>query len=101
RTTAETWEALKRTEASSLYDAARFRAVLAGVIRARSQSDGDAKDAAAEAERAMSWLQRAAAAGLNDVHRMNEDGDLNALRDRDDFKALINEIRGPNVPQSN
>jgi len=92
--TAKMWEELKRSDAGSLYNAACFRAVTAGVIRAGNQSEDAAKKAAAEAERAMDWLKQAVVAGFNDVAHMKQDTDLEALRDRDDFRKLLEELEG-------
>ena len=36
----------------------------------------------------MVWLQQAVAAGYSDVTHMRKDSDLDALRDRDDFKLV-------------
>jgi tetratricopeptide (TPR) repeat protein len=87
RATAEMWEALDRTDAASLYNAACFRAVTAAVLRAASPDA--AKDATAEADRAMAWLTKAVAAGYKDAAHMAKDKDLDALRDRPDFRALL------------
>jgi len=92
RATAEMWEGLERSDAESLYNAACWRAVTAAVIRAGDESENAAKDAAAEANRAMDWLKRAVAAGFNDAAHMEQDTDLEALRTRDDFKQLIAEL---------
>jgi hypothetical protein len=42
-----------------------------------------------EADRAMEWLRKAAAAGYKNVEHMLKDNDLDALRDREDFKELL------------
>src|SRR5262249_38938961 len=49
RQTAEMWEQLKRTDADSLYRAARMRAVTAAVLRAADASPANAQQADAEA----------------------------------------------------
>jgi hypothetical protein len=79
-------ERLARTDAGSLYSAACFRAVTAGLFKDRS---GDAK---AEADRAIAWLKQAVAAGFKDRTRMEKDSDLDVLRARDDFKALLDSL---------
>jgi hypothetical protein len=91
RATAEMWEALNRTDADSLHTAARYRAVTAKVIRATDPSAEAARDAGAEADRAMAWLTKAVAARPKDVAHMAKDQDLDALRDRADFRALLAE----------
>jgi tetratricopeptide (TPR) repeat protein len=92
RQTAEMWEQLKRTDAGSLYGAARLRAVTAAVLRANDKSEKAAKEAAAEADRAMAWLKQAVAAGHKDAAPMKQDKDLDALRDRPDFKKLLADL---------
>jgi hypothetical protein len=39
----------------------------------------------------MAWLQQAIAAGYNNVTLMKKDSDLDALRDRADFRKLLAE----------
>lgn len=88
RTTAEMWEQLGRTDVDSLYTAARTRAVAAAVIRATDKSAEGAKQADLEAERAMDWLRRAAAAGYKNIDSLKNSKDLDTLRTRDDFQRL-------------
>jgi serine/threonine protein kinase/tetratricopeptide (TPR) repeat protein len=90
RATAEMWEKLNRADADRLYTAARFRAVTAAVIRGTDlKSVLRTKDAEPEADRAMAWLTQAVAAGYKNAAHMKEDKDLDALRDRVDFKKLV------------
>ena len=89
RATTEMWEKLKRTDAASLYIAAWMRAVTAAVIRADDNSVDSEKVAAVEADRAMVWLEKAVAAGFRNAALMKGDQDLDALRDRDDFKKIL------------
>jgi len=87
RQTAEMWERLERKDAGSLYSAACFRAVTAGVLPAGAQSP--------DADQAMGWLAKAVAAGYNTpryLARMTRDHDLDALRDRADFRRLLAEL---------
>ncbi|MFO0841682.1 MAG: tetratricopeptide repeat protein [Gemmataceae bacterium] len=81
RQSVEMFEKLGRADAPRLYDAACYRAVLAGM------RSGDA--AKAEADRAMAWLTRAVAAGYKDRAHMEKDSDLDALRSREDFRKLL------------
>jgi hypothetical protein len=46
----------------------------------------------------MSALRRAVAAGFDDVGHMNRDPDLNPLRSRRDFQALMMELAFPADP---
>jgi serine/threonine protein kinase/tetratricopeptide (TPR) repeat protein len=93
RATADMWDKLKRTDAASLYAAACFRAVTAAVIRGR-KSDSAAKEASAETDQAMAYLKQAVAAGYKDAVHMKQDKDLEALRNRDDFKKLVADLEG-------
>ena len=92
RTTAELWEKLHRTDARSLYCAACYRAVTAKVIRDTDQSPVAAEQAGAEADRAMAWLQQAVAAGYKKVALLKTDTDLDALRERTDFRKLVSTL---------
>jgi len=79
---AEGWEKLKRTDALSLYDSACYRAVTARLLK-------DESEAKIEADKAMEWLKKAVAAGWNNRAHTETDSDLDALRGRADFKALV------------
>jgi tetratricopeptide (TPR) repeat protein len=92
RQTAAMWEKLNRTDADSLYIAACVRAVTAAVLGAADPSPAGAKQADAEADRAMAWLKQAVAAGYKDLANMQKDKDLDALRQREDFKKLMAEL---------
>jgi tetratricopeptide (TPR) repeat protein len=89
RQTAEMWEGLKRTDAASLYNAARLRAVTAAVFRATDKSPAGGKQADAEADRAMAWLKKAIAAGYRKAGHMKQDRTLDALRDRADYREVV------------
>jgi hypothetical protein len=93
RRTAEMWEGLKQTDADDLYNAACFRAVTAAVLRAADQSSEGGRQADAEADRAMAWLRQAVAAGYNNAANMQQDQDLDALRDRPDFTKLLTKVQ--------
>jgi hypothetical protein len=88
RQTAEIWERLNRTDADSLYMAACMRAVTAAVIGQAPSTDAT-RLAAADADRAMTWLRKAVAAGYRDVPHMLKDPDLAAVRRRADFADLL------------
>jgi serine/threonine protein kinase/tetratricopeptide (TPR) repeat protein len=89
RQTAEMWEKLERTDADSLYKAARMRAVTAAVMRAAGTSPEGSRQADAEADRAMAWLKQAVVDGYRNGLRLKQDRDLEALRDRSDFAQLM------------
>jgi tetratricopeptide (TPR) repeat protein len=88
RATAERWEQRKRSDAESLYLAACWRAVTAAV-QAQTPGADAAKQAAADADRAMTWLKQAVAAGYKNAAHMEKDNDLAFLRDRPDFQELL------------
>jgi serine/threonine protein kinase/tetratricopeptide (TPR) repeat protein len=88
RQTAAMWEDLKRADGNSLYRAACMRAVTAAMLRADTSGDG-AREADAEADRAMAWLKQAVAAGYNNAAHLKQDRDLDALRGRADFLKLV------------
>jgi eukaryotic-like serine/threonine-protein kinase len=92
RRTAELWESLHRTDARSLYNAACYRAVTAKIIRATDSSPAGDTALAAEADRAMAWMRQAIAAGYKKVAMLKTDADLDALRDRPDFRKLIADL---------
>ena len=85
------WEKLNRTDAVSLYDAARFRAVTAAV-QAKTPGADAARLAKDDADRAMQWLHKAVQAGYKDAAHMKKDPDLDPLRERADFKKLLAEL---------
>jgi hypothetical protein len=89
RATAEMWEKLNRTDAEGLYIYTCLRAVTAAVLRA----NGKPQDAAAEADRALVSLKRAIAAGYQGAAHLAKDRDLDALRDREDFKRLLAQLQ--------
>jgi serine/threonine protein kinase len=93
RQTAEMWENLHRDGAESLYTAARMRAIVAGVIKGASGDSAAASaEANAELDRAMNWLTQAVAAGFTDMTELKRAKELNALRDREEFKKLFAEM---------
>jgi hypothetical protein len=75
-----------------MYHAACMRAVTAAMQRAADPSPAGAKQADAEADKAMALLKKAVAAGWKDAAWMGREHDLDALRDREDFKKLIKEL---------
>jgi serine/threonine protein kinase/tetratricopeptide (TPR) repeat protein len=88
RRTAEVWEKLNRTDAASLYAAARMRSVTCAVCKETTGADA-IRLADEEADRAVAWLTQAVAAGYKDAAHMAREKDLDALRDREDFKKLM------------
>ena len=102
RQTAELWEKLDRKDAGSLYNAACYRAVTAGVLRADDRTPHAGEQADAEADIAMGWLAKAVAAGYDapqHLANMARDRDLDALRDRADFRRLLGELFDRGFPK--
>jgi serine/threonine protein kinase/tetratricopeptide (TPR) repeat protein len=89
RQSADLWEKLRRTDSTSLYTAAAYRAVLARVIHDSDKSPDAAKLADVEADRAMDWLNKAVAAGFSDKPKLLKDKDFQLLKDRADFHGLL------------
>src|SRR5262245_19777806 len=95
------WERLKRDYADSLYNSACYRAVTAGLLRTNARTDDADREADAEADKAMIWLAKAVAAGYNapqNIAHMMRDSDLDALRDRADFRRLMGELCDQGFP---
>jgi tetratricopeptide (TPR) repeat protein len=97
RVTAEMWEKLNRTDAQSLYVAGCIRAVTSGV-QAKTPGADAARLAKEDADKAMQWLHKAVQAGYKNVAYFKEDTDLDALRDRDDFKKLLADLEAKFPP---
>jgi hypothetical protein len=99
RQTAEMWEKMNRTDADSLSTAACMRAVTATVLRVADPSPTGTKQADSEADKAMAWLKQAVAAGYKNAAHMQKDKDLDALREREDFKKLMAELAAGEAKQ--
>jgi hypothetical protein len=91
--TAELWEKQERTDQRSLYQAAACRALTAAVL-CRTTPAGAVVDRQArnEADRAMAWLNKAVAAGYNNLLELTTNEDFEILRDRADFKMLLTDL---------
>jgi tetratricopeptide (TPR) repeat protein len=85
------YEALKP---SNLFGSACSRALCAAALLQDPKIPAVAADRLAneQAERAMAWLQKAVVAGFRDVECLKKENDLNALRQRADFKKLLTEL---------
>jgi serine/threonine protein kinase len=94
RQTAELWERQKKADALSLYGAVCARALAAAALGADKSPEG-VKQADIEADRAMALLKKAVTAGWNDAAHMAKDTDLDALRNRADFIAMMEFLRRP------
>jgi tetratricopeptide (TPR) repeat protein/tRNA A-37 threonylcarbamoyl transferase component Bud32 len=91
----EEWDMPNDNDPASLYNSACYQSLFAAAILK------DPKTPAIDAPRlsrltadsAMEWLRRAIAAGYSDVANIEKDPDLDALRERDDFKQLLSRLR--------
>jgi hypothetical protein len=92
RSTAELWEKMRRTGASSCYNAARYRAVTAAVLRENDQTPDGIRRADDESDRALKWLHQAVAAGFKDKDELVKCKDFDAVRARAEFRKLIAEL---------
>ena len=75
---------LPNWNAAQWYDFTCVYAVASGKI---------ADKKAEHADRAMELLQKAVKTGFKDVDNLKQDKDLDTLRERDDFKKLIDELQ--------
>jgi eukaryotic-like serine/threonine-protein kinase len=91
--TAAIWEKMGRTDASSLFVAARFRAISAAVLRENDPSPDGIQRAQSQTDQAMTWLHKAVAAGFKDKDALAKRKEFDALRDRPDFRTLIGELQ--------
>jgi hypothetical protein len=73
---------------NSMYDIARTHALVIEKAENRGK----------QADLAMDRLRKAIAAGYKDVAHMKKDRDLDALREREDFKALVAELEAKSPP---
>jgi serine/threonine-protein kinase len=90
-------ERLPSLEPLDRYNLACAHGKLAG-LATMPGSGMTATEGRAEAERAMQWLHRAVAAGYRNVALMQRDRDLDPLRSRDDFQALMMDLAMPDDP---
>jgi tetratricopeptide (TPR) repeat protein/serine/threonine protein kinase len=91
RAAAAAHEKKNPADANSLYNAACYRGQTAAA-QARARGPDAARLAKEEADRAMAWLTKAVAAGFADFALLDEDTDLDSLRDREDFRKLLADL---------
>jgi eukaryotic-like serine/threonine-protein kinase len=84
-------------DAYNLYNLACFRSSLSG-IAVQPGSGLTAVDAGSLGQQAVDALRRAIAAGLQDYAFMRRDPDLDPLRSRPDFRALMMDLEFPEEP---
>ncbi len=83
------WERQRSTDPRSLYNAACSHALTAAIL-ASGAKGVPAREAA---DRSVALLQRAVRAGYHDAAGPGRDKDLDALRDREDFKKLLADLQ--------
>lgn len=83
RVRAERWEKM-------MGDSGEFIAVAATLWAMTSRAQADGK---ADADRAMMWLEKAVAAGYQDLEELERNEDYSAIRGREDYKMLLQRIR--------
>jgi hypothetical protein len=102
RQTAEMWEKLSRNDADILYNTACSWAVTASALRANGRSSDSGLRAEAAADKGVNWLAKAVAAGYRtpqNLAHMTRDSDLDALRNRADFRHLLAELFDRGFPK--
>jgi serine/threonine protein kinase/tetratricopeptide (TPR) repeat protein len=98
RATAEMWEKMvKHVGSDSMYEMACMWSASAMLTQASGKS---AKDATADADRAVAWLRKAIAADYKDVRRLREEQVLDILRDRQDFQKLLADLQAGKMEQN-
>src|SRR5262249_12413283 len=92
------YDALKRTDVMGLYLAASNRAVCAAVIPEdpKTPAADAARLAREQADLARPCLNKAVAAGFKSAEHRKQDKDLDALREREDFKKLLADLAAKN-----
>jgi serine/threonine protein kinase/WD40 repeat protein len=84
-------EAIRQPTAVDLYNLACSYSILTTLVEPGSPPPTSAEREAL-AERAMATLRRSVAAGMTNVAAMERDHDLDPLRERPDFRALMREL---------
>jgi serine/threonine protein kinase len=94
RKTTARWETVVGNDAEQLYLAACRRAITSEQLAKASKQ----AEAATDADLAMNWLRKSVAAGMRNRARLEQDVDLNGIRNREDFKKLLESLpRNPKV----
>jgi tetratricopeptide (TPR) repeat protein len=82
---------------ADLYDLACVRSLSSDLIRSGSTDPSAVERSRHLADRAMEALGQAVAGGYRDLAWIEKDTDLDALRSRDDYKALIAQLKAGTV----
>jgi serine/threonine-protein kinase len=91
----------KQSSGSTLYDAACIYSLCSAAARKDGMLATAERDKLAEqyASRALDLLRQAIQKGYKDTEHMKKDKDLDALRDREDFKKLVAELEAAKPPE--
>jgi hypothetical protein len=79
------------TDADAKYNAACCRALTAA-LEAKGKDPDATRLAKDDADKAMTWLTKAVAAGYADAANLKKDTDFDFLRDREDFQKIVAEL---------
>ena len=90
-------EGLAHPNSGDIYNLACSRSLLSGLAQTAG-SGISPSEALTEADKAMKTLRRAIAMGWSNLAEMNMDRDLDPLRARSDFQALVSELGFPANP---
>jgi hypothetical protein len=97
---AEDWARIQHKSGSDAYKAACFLALCVPLAEKDPRLNETQRKETSQtyAERAMPLLRQAIVEGFKDVTHMKKDSDLDPLRDRDDFKKLVQDLE--KLPQT-
>jgi len=88
------FERIDREGLAKPYDIACLRSLSSDLVRSTGKGPAAVERSRSMADQAMKALRQAVDGGYRDLAWIEIDTDLNPLRSRDDFKALITEIKG-------
>jgi eukaryotic-like serine/threonine-protein kinase len=100
RRSVEFWESLPLADPQHLYNLACAHAQYYGLIDGRRQPllPEEKAERESHAERSITALRRAVASGFVPPSWVSRDRDLDPLRSRDDFRALLMDLTFPAQP---
>jgi hypothetical protein len=68
-------------------------------LQAKAKTEDAAHLAKEDADKAVTWLTKAVAAGWTDAAQIRKDADLDFLRDRPDFKKMLADLEIKSPPK--
>src|SRR5262249_6945871 len=87
------FERIDEQRLADWYDITCIRCLASELVRSGATGPADVERSRRWADRAMEALQRAVDGGYRDFAYIESDTDLDALRSRDDYKALIASLK--------